>query len=511
MKKIFEANNKELIEMLDIDNEYAAFDKGRSFGPVLGDIVIVGRTGKLPIGKLPKVWSINSLPPKSKEYDDILIIDKLQNHLVDGVTNLNPVNTTFENSLPLTSDSVILMPLTKYKTLRKSVLLRDKLDKLPIMTYIGDENNAFKMLMKDKGYIFLDQDKDGFLIDNVNHPDMVDFTYKFEDLLKEISHNISTIAIHKPNEIKKKKVKLSRRKNISLQPENYRIISGLTDIKEGDVTLDSSLSASTDIGKRRDNQEDAILLIRDKLNPNFKMMAIADGMGGYDKGEVASDIIVNKLKNWFENLNEIQRSSYFTTVNELKSSLVKVIKDDIIPNVFKESNGGGSTLVCAIVGKNDTLVLNVGDSRAYIVKNGKLNQVSREDSYTNTKVQSREYPDKEAGRFDRESNIITQDIGLTSPSQIKIHSRMIENEDYDTLLLFSDGVTDCLSDDNIMAICKYTDRKKLASKLVEYALRHDSTLPEDYADFVGLNQYILGGKDNASAVVYNTEDEDKER
>ena len=82
------------------------------------------------------------------------------------------------------------------------------------------------------------------------------------------------------------------------------------------------------------------------------------------------------------------------------------------------------------------------------------------------------------------------------------HTCIIRNSDYDLLLLFSDGVTDCLSDDDIVAVCKKSNRSELAKKIVEKAIRHDSIVPEEYINYTELNTYIPGGKDNTTAAIY---------
>lgn len=82
------------------------------------------------------------------------------------------------------------------------------------------------------------------------------------------------------------------------------------------------------------------------------------------------------------------------------------------------------------------------------------------------------------------------------------HFEILNNNDYDMMLLFSDGVTDCLSDDDIAVVCKNSNRKEAAKQIVEKAIRHDSIEPEEFLDYTNLNIYIPGGKDNTTAAVY---------
>ena len=126
------------------------------------------------------------------------------------------------------------------------------------------------------------------------------------------------------------------------------------------------------------------------------------------------------------------------------------------------------------------MVTNVGDSRAYIAKGGKLKQISREDTLTQKKIEEGKLPSKEIARFDVESNIITKSIGKDDGDTFEPYVTVIPNESYDILLLVSDGVTDCLSDEDMIAICINTDKEKLARLMVEAAIRHDSWIKKLY-------------------------------
>ena len=225
-------------------------------------------------------------------------------------------------------------------------------------------------------------------------------------------------------------------------------------------------------------------------------------------GEIASDIAINKLKEWFENLDEEKKRYFHTGVIAFKDELQELIEKDIQIEVEYETGYlGGTTLVCAIVGEKDTLIANIGDSRAYIIMNGKLKQLSREDTIAKKNFELGNTPNKEASRFDEDSNVLTQCIGMNRKDLKHPEIKIINNIDYDMLVLFSDGVTDCLSDEDIVIVCKNSDRKDFAKIIVEKAIRHDSIRPDEYENYNNLNSYIPGGKDNTTAVVYLPEKE----
>ena len=219
------------------------------------------------------------------------------------------------------------------------------------------------------------------------------------------------------------------------------------------------------------------------------------------------------LKEWFENLGLEEKENYYNDVSKLEEILKTKISRDLQVEVEHKTNlMGGTTLVCAIIGKDNTIIANIGDSRAYIINKGKLEQLSREDTVAEDNLQRGKAPSKEASRFDKESHRLLQCIGMSRKYLQYPHIQTIDNKDYDVILLFSDGVTDCLSDDDIAVVCKNSNRKEVAKELVKKALRHDSIAPEEYQDYEDLTFYIPGGKDNTTAAVYAPKkDENKER
>ena len=571
MKKVYEANGEEKEEIIDINNDYNAFDKARIGDVSIKDLVLITRVQNLSNdNKIESKFSINAIESSQNSENEILIFEPLKNQLRSGLQEISSNNTVFKAGITLSNEAIFLFPREKYVKLASKLEERKKLKNLKIRLYEGKEELAVKMLMQDNGYIFLKLDKNGYEIDKKNHPDIIAFTKKVLKIEAELNRkiskeqtqndanlnvsseknnlksNIQNLEIDENNNIinivklgkinenqctenqyektekydteevkEEEKIdesKISTENENQSKEQNFQMITGLTKEKEGEINLGENFQASTDIGKRRKNQEDAVLLIKDSQNPHFKMMVVADGMGGEEKGEVASNTIVFELKNWFEKLSEEKKKSYFDSISNIEKDLLNEIEQKVQPLVESATwQLGGSTLVCAIIGKEETLIANVGDSRAYIVNGKELTQISREDTVAEEHLEKGIVPTKEAARFDEESNILLQSIGMNR-NQLKCpHTKIIKNTDYDLLLLLTDGVTDCLSDDDILAICKTTDRAKLAQKIVEKAIRHDSIIPEKYEEYNGLHQYIPGGKDNTTAGVYLQTQKEEER
>lgn len=264
------------------------------------------------------------------------------------------------------------------------------------------------------------------------------------------------------------------------------------------------LYASIDIGNVRKNQEDSVILLQHPNNPDFKMLVVADGMGGLDKGEQVSSFITSNITNWFENLD----SEYFLpeNINTLIQNLnmqIQKMNESIYNTYYGKA---GSTFVGAIVTKNNTIISNVGDSRAYIYANGQLEQITEDDSVAFKEWQKGNIKHKDDIRFYKESNVITSGMGIADT--VTPSNCVIPNYCYDTLLLFSDGVTDCLSDRDIMAITENTPKEELASTLVNIAKTKNSK--QNHLDSNLYNSIIKPGKDNTTAAILDKRNNNSE-
>ena len=254
----------------------------------------------------------------------------------------------------------------------------------------------------------------------------------------------------------------------------------------------------TDKGIIRDNNEDnMIILAKPGVNPNdeFKLLAVADGMGGFKDGELASFKTIASLEEWF--------ASKPVTDFYLPSKLAADLEEEIIKinkSVMTTSkNPLGTTLTCAIVGPTQTIIANVGDSRCYALKDLELKQLTEDDSKAYD-LYKMAYLTKEDIRYYKDNHIITQAIGVTNNVEAQI--QVIDNSEYDTLLLLTDGVTDCLSDEKIKVIANTTRTNEILDKIIEEAVY----TPQPMSTGITLPKseiyYPAPGKDNTTAVIY---------
>ncbi len=225
----------------------------------------------------------------------------------------------------------------------------------------------------------------------------------------------------------------------------------------------------TDVGKVRTIDEDSILAADLSFGVNsksskFLLLAVADGMGGHAKGEEASKIALNAIARTV--IPELFSDTPFT---ELLEKGIQNANQDILDYTAKypESSGMGTTSVCAVVKGNEVHLANVGDSRAYVVSDDEIRQVTKDHSYVQalvdegkiTQAEAREHPKK---------NIITKAVGI-SPS-VEADKLKLTLDSDESLLLCCDGVIAHLTDEDIHKIINDSpDPQSACQKIVDTA------------------------------------------
>lgn len=256
-----------------------------------------------------------------------------------------------------------------------------------------------------------------------------------------------------------------------------------------------NMAACTDKGLYRKTQEDAVLLLSHPLLSDFKLLAIADGMGGLNQGEKASNTTLFEIIKWFENTPITYYEKELPLYNEIINKINEI--DERIRRLYRNS---GTTLSLAIISKYNSQLINIGDSRIYLSNDKSFFQISEDHSLTWNMYKNSEIT-KEMIRFHKQNNLITSKIGGEKRNLI-IDNKIIHNDEYNKLILFSDGVTDCLSDETIEKII-IDDSIPLDIKVelvINKSLYTNSI--NNYLDSENYYNLINGGKDNASIAIY---------
>ncbi|WP_456365880.1 PP2C family protein-serine/threonine phosphatase [Thermococcus sp.] len=211
----------------------------------------------------------------------------------------------------------------------------------------------------------------------------------------------------------------------------------------------------------RENNEDSFLVL--KLADAY-LLAVADGLGGHNAGEVASGMAVETLKEVFE--REYQKGMNDEEVKKLLEKAYKLAHEKIKENATGEREGMGTTMVSAFVRDRRAIITNTGDSRAYLIRGGKIVARTKDHSLVQELLDKGEITEEEARRHPMR-NIITKSLGI----DFGVDLYEWELRPGDVLLLSSDGLHDYLEEGRILEIAsKGESAEEIARKLIEESL-----------------------------------------
>jgi PPM family protein phosphatase len=228
-------------------------------------------------------------------------------------------------------------------------------------------------------------------------------------------------------------------------------------------------AGTTDAGRKRRRNEDSF--VRDP-----PLFAVADGMGGARAGEVASRLAAAAFRE-FHDADELAPEERVTAIiQEANRRIYERARSDA------QVSGMGTTITAAVVGEGGVAVGHVGDSRAYRLRGGRLEQLTEDHSLVADLVRSGRITPEEADTHPQRS-VITRALG-TDP-EVDVDAFTVETEADDLFMLCSDGLTTMVADDDIVAAIQRAETLAEATKtLVKAANR-------------------AGGEDNVTVVLFS--------
>jgi protein phosphatase len=240
----------------------------------------------------------------------------------------------------------------------------------------------------------------------------------------------------------------------------------------------------SDTGKVREHNEDTIA-----FDAEIGLLVLADGMGGYNAGEVASGIAVKTIVNLVK--EAVEREDMQVEDSESGMSRPTIILRDAIHRANKiiyqtartqpQCEGMGTTIVSALFFDNKIAIAHVGDSRMYRLRNDKFEQVTMDHSLLQELVDRGFYSAEEAQRA-ANKNYVTRALGVEPNVEVEIREVPVQKGDF--YVLCSDGLSDMVEDDDIhLTISTFGDNlDTVAKQLIQ--LSNDN-----------------GGRDNVSVVM----------
>lgn len=208
----------------------------------------------------------------------------------------------------------------------------------------------------------------------------------------------------------------------------------------------------TDVGRRREHNEDALLLA-----PEFGLFAVADGMGGHAAGEVASRIAIESLEGFFHQLESAPDEPWplppDPRFDEQANRLVvglRVANQRIREAAREEARHGmGTTCVAALIDGAQARIAWMGDSRAYVLRQGVLLPATSDHSLANELLTTGRLRPEELEHFEHR-NVITRALGADHRAEADVTAVTLERDDL--LLLCSDGLTGMLPDGHLAGV-----------------------------------------------------------
>lgn len=225
------------------------------------------------------------------------------------------------------------------------------------------------------------------------------------------------------------------------------------------------------VGKVRENNEDFVGQF--SLCDEAHIFIVSDGMGGHKNGEVASRIattaVISSMEENKDKIKEyIAEEKHQKIVDMLTFSIKKANHLVFEESEKEEYYGMGTTMVAAVTSRDMLMVANVGDSRCYIVRGNRIKQLTKDNSFVQELIESGAITKEEALTHPKK-NVITRAIG--TDCDIKIDTYEFELKERDILLLCSDGLTNMITDEEILKVIS-TDAslKQKSNDLIDKAL-----------------------------------------
>jgi len=236
-------------------------------------------------------------------------------------------------------------------------------------------------------------------------------------------------------------------------------------------------SGLTDVGLRRENNQDYF-----RVDEDLGVFIVADGMGGHQGGEVASQMAVETIHMVVK--ESFEKDKGITPYELLQRAYTRAGRN-IYSKSMDDSNlkGMGTTAVTGLVRGKNIYIANVGDSRCYLIHPPYIWQMTDDHSLLNEQIRAGLVKPEQASLF-AAKNVITRSVGFEDNVIADVIERQLDEGEY--ILMCSDGLSGLVSDKRICDVCLTLPFEDVAPRLVEEAKRN-------------------GGDDNITVVFLKTE------
>jgi serine/threonine protein phosphatase PrpC len=233
------------------------------------------------------------------------------------------------------------------------------------------------------------------------------------------------------------------------------------------MTVELDIGRRTDIGRRREHNEDCLGIyhhpeFRDEVETRGTLLIVADGMGGYAAGEIASRTAVEAILNaYYGDLSDTMAEGLTRAVRYANRAVLDEANRDA------ERAGMGTTLALAVVWSGQLAVANVGDSRVYLIRDGRIAQISRDHSWIAELLAVGKITPEEA-RHHPMRNVVTRSLGGRPDLDIEVYPPLKLRRG-DIALVCSDGLWGMVSAEQMLQTVESRSAQAAADALVAAA------------------------------------------
>lgn len=249
------------------------------------------------------------------------------------------------------------------------------------------------------------------------------------------------------------------------------------------ASVEVRVAGRSDVGLVREHNEDSLVVVRlddgsrepeklatHTLGPRGTLLVVCDGMGGAAAGEVASGMAIESLVGTMLEAGMVQTPD--GVVDDERARLARKLRGaarDANTRIFKEArdnlarSGMGTTMTALHLWRDSALIAQVGDSRAYVWRQGAFTQVTRDQSLVNQLLETGQITVEQATFFEH-SNVILQALGVQE--EVEVQLSKVELRRGDRIMLCSDGLVGVVSDEEIAAVVGSLDSPAEASRIL---------------------------------------------
>lgn len=222
----------------------------------------------------------------------------------------------------------------------------------------------------------------------------------------------------------------------------------------------------TDIGKARSMNQDSFLVSENKDN-GLNLYILADGMGGYKGGEIASKVAIQAVSKFI--------TEKFDDISKDKQSILDLLEDAIAfanSAIYEESEEDeelqdmGTTLEVLMIYKNKIYIGHIGDSRIYRIRKNKMKKITTDHSYVEKLIQDGEITREEAYHHPKK-NLLIKALGTDEVVEPDLIYTVLNKNDI--LVICSDGLTNMVREEKIFDIIKENTDEDVTDVLVDEA------------------------------------------